>query len=144
MMSNADYDSLYHVCRWCKWYQGGKCVNEAFAGTQMDAMGVYQVSEDGRLSGVIEETLHSVDTSKLDHDLRAVLQSFKLSDKKIKAFFAAFGESLTEFYDGILKEKLDEEIAFLYQSDAETRGTQFKGGGVEISDPNTFYCKEFW
>ena len=39
MMSNADYDSLYHTCRWCKWYQGGKCINEAFAGTQIDAEG---------------------------------------------------------------------------------------------------------
>lgn len=82
MMSNADYDSLYHTCRWCKWYQGGKCVNEAFAGVEMDVMGVYQVSEEGRLSGVIEETLHSVDTSKMEQDLREVLQSFKLSDNQ--------------------------------------------------------------
>lgn len=144
MMSNTDYESLYHTCRWCKWYQDGKCVNEAFAGTQMDAEGVYQVAEDGRLSGVIEETLHSVDTSKLEHDLREVLQSFKLSDKRLKAFFEAFGECLTEFYDMSLKEKLDEAVSRLYQGDAETRGTEFKGGGVEIADPTTFYCKEFW
>lgn len=142
MMSNADYDSLYHTCRWCKWYQGGKCVNEAFAGVEMDVMGVYQVSEEGRLSGVIEETLHSVDTSKMEQDLREVLQSFKLSDKRIKEFFKAFGECLTEFYDMSLKEKLDEEVSFLYQRDAESRGTQFRG--VEIADPYTFYCKEFW
>ena len=103
MMSNADYESLYHTCRWCKWYQGGKCINEAFAGTQIDAEGVYQVAEDGRLSGVIEETLHSADTSKLEHDLREVLQSFKLSDKRLKAFFEAFGECLTEFYDKSIK-----------------------------------------
>lgn len=97
MMSNADYESLYHTCRWCKWYQDGKCVNEAFAGTQIDAEGVYQVAEDGRLSGVIEETLHSVDTSKLEHDLREVLQSFKLSDKRIKAFLRRLESALLSF-----------------------------------------------
>lgn len=141
-MTNADYESLYHVCRWCKWYQGGKCINEVFAGTQIDAEGVYQVAEDGRLSGVIEETLHSVNTSKMENDLKEVLYDFNLSDKRIKEFFKAFGECLTEFYDMRLKDELDEAVSMLYQKDAEKRGTEFSG--IEIADPTTFYCKEFW
>ncbi len=141
-MIKIDYERLNHVCRCCKWYQDGKCINKAFAGAQADTMGVYQVDEDGRLSGVLEETLHSVDTSKMEHDLREVLQRLKLSDKKIKEFFAAFRECLTEFYDTSLKEELDDAISRLYQNAAENRGTE--SYSVEIADPSTFYCKEFW
>lgn len=67
MMSNADYDSLYHCCRWCKWYQGGKCLNEAFK-VQKDTTDTYKIAEDGRLSGVIEETLGSMKQDKAERE----------------------------------------------------------------------------
>ena len=53
-MSKSDLEDMYHTCRWCKYYQDGKCVHEAFAGTQIDVSCIYQVAEDGMLSGVIE------------------------------------------------------------------------------------------
>lgn len=144
MMSKSDLEDMYHTCRWCKYYQDGKCVHEAFAGTQIDVAGIYQVAEDGRLSGVIEETLNSVDTSKMESDLGSVLKSFNLSDKRIKGFFEAFGDCLVEFFDGVCKEALDEVVSRLYQSDAEQRSKEAEGGGVEIADPHSFYCKEFF
>lgn len=60
----SDLDEMYHVCRWCKWYEGGKCTNAAFS-KEIDTSGVYRVAEDGRLSGTIEETLNSISIAKI-------------------------------------------------------------------------------
>lgn len=135
-------EDMYRCCRWCKWYQGERCINEAFTGYQVDPDGVYKVAEDGRLSGVIEETLHSVDIGKMEADLKEVLRELKVSEKKIKSFFEGFGDCLNEFYDFKCKDSLDEAISVLYQNDAIRRDKE--GGGIYIRDPESFYCREFW
>lgn len=45
MMSKAELEDMYHTCRWCKYYQGGVCINKAFTACR-DTLPVYAVAED--------------------------------------------------------------------------------------------------
>ena len=139
---SKDYESLYHVFRWCKWYQGGKCINEAFAGSSADVDGVYKVAEDGRLSGVLEETLGSVKFSAVESAIIAKLEEFNLSRKRINDVIGDFALAMESFLGKDCRDALDEAVSKLYQDDAVSR--EKSGEGVEIADPHTFYCKEFW
>ena len=139
-MSNLD--DMYHVCRWCKWYIGGKCVNEAFS-KEIDTTPVYQVAESGKLSEIISETLGSISTKKIQAELREKLEGFKLSDKRISEVMDMLSSEITEWIDKSCKPELDEAISGLYQGEADTAFTSVDGG-VEIADPESFYCKEFW
>lgn len=135
-------DDMYRVCRWCKWYSDGKCFNEAFSQAEAETLGVYQVAEDGRLSEVLEETLGSVKTTEIEREIVSKLEEFKLSNKRIQELILTFRKALEEFLAVDCKEGLDEAISKLYQEDAESRGKSSEG--IEISDPRTFYCKEFF
>lgn len=139
-MMSKELDDLYHACRWCKYYKDGMCINECFGSEgSVDMFDIYAIAESGKLSGVIEETLNSVKPVKIERELRDKLLSFKLSNKRVDEVLQVFRECLGEFFDFDCKPKLDEEISKLYQG--------VKTGyedGVEINDPHTFYCKEFW
>lgn len=139
-MMSKGLDDLYHVCRWCKYYKDGMCINGCFgAGDSVDILDIYAIAESGKLSGVIEETLNSIKPVKIERELRDKLFSFKLSEKRVGEVLQLFRECLGEFLDFECKSKLGEEISRLYQ--AVKTGD---GDGVEIKDPHTFYCKEFW
>ena len=137
MMSNTE--DLYHCCRWCKWYYEGECHNENF-NNAVDFDAIWAVAEEGRLSGVIEETINSISTEKIERELEKTLQRFNLSGKRVDEALQVLRDMLPEWLDFECKPKLDEEISRLYQKAADESG----GGGVDISDPESFYCKEFW
>jgi hypothetical protein len=139
MMSNALAD-MYHTCRWCKWYQGGKCINTAFTAGSDDVLGVYEVAESGRLSEAIQETLNSASLETLERELRGRLADYKLSGKKIEELVQAFYDGMEMLVEREFTPKLDEVISKLYQDHAGTVEPE----GVEIVDPHTFYCREFW
>ena len=138
----SNFDDLYHTCRWCKWFVGGKCVNEAFS-KEVDTIPVYLVAEDGRLSGVIEETLNSVSIERVERELEKLLQGFNLSNKRVDEALQVLRDMLPEWLDFECKPKLDEAVSKLYQDEADKVYSSVDGG-VEISDPERFYCKEFW
>lgn len=66
-MSKAELEDMYHTCRWCKYYQGGVCINKAFTACR-DTLPVYAVAEDGRLSECIRETLGSISLDKVERE----------------------------------------------------------------------------
>lgn len=137
---SKELDEMYHVCRWCKYYDKGVCINGCFGCADgVDILDIYAIAESGKLSGVIEETLNSIKPVKLERELRDKLLSFKLSNKRVDEVIQVFRECLSEFLDFDCKPKLDTEISRLYQN-VETGEEQ----GVEIRDPSTFYCKEYF
>lgn len=141
MMSKAELEDMYHTCRWCKYYQGGVCINEAFTACR-DTLSVYAVAEDGRLSECIRETLGSISTDKVERELRYKLEEFHLSNKRIDEVIQLFREKMEELFDAEYVEKLDGAISRLYQNDADTHAESSEG--VDIADPHSFYCKEFF
>lgn len=141
MMSKAELEDMYHTCRWCKYFSNGKCINDrAFGGTEILSEAVYGIAEEGRLAGVLEETLGSVKASKLSNRLRDVLESYKLSGKRVNEVLDLVVENLEEFLGTDCKEALDSAVSRLYQNSTDNLGS----GGVIIADPHSFYCKEFF
>ena len=141
MMSN-EYEAggMYHTCRWCKWFQNGACINKALCPTDtIDILDIYAIAESGRLSEVIEEILNSCSTRKIERELTDKLLSYNLSKKRVDEVIQVFRDCLGEFLDFECKPELDRAVSKLYQ---EVQGKDAEG--VEISDPTTFYCKEFW
>lgn len=68
-MMSKGLDDLYHVCRWCKYYKAGMCINGCFgAGDSVDLFDIYAIAESGKLSGVIEETLNSIKPVKIERE----------------------------------------------------------------------------
>lgn len=49
---------------------------------------------------------------------------------------------MEELFDAEYVEKLDGDISRLYQNDADTHAESSEG--VDIADPHSFYCKEFF
>jgi len=135
-------DDMYHVCRWCKHYKDGVCFR-GIASHDLDAI-VWDVAEDGRLAGVIEETLNSTFPRDLIEGIKGVLREGKVSEKRIKEVERFYDEKLPEVLDFDLKEKkekLDEAVSSLYQDSVEKEVGEKQG--LIINDPEDFYCKYF-
>lgn len=129
-------DEMYHTCRWCKYFKGGKCYN-GFASNGVSDI-VYEVGEEGELAGVIEETLNNGFPKELLEGIKELLTGWKISKKRIRELEKYFDEKLPEILDFGLKEKLDENISVLYQDRIENKIAEETG--IEINDPESFYC----
>lgn len=132
-------DTMYHTCRWCKHYSGnGACLNPMFEPDNEDNLAVYKVSEEGKLSEVIEETLKSNKPKELIEAIDNYLMG-KVAKKHREAVKKLFEEMLPEYNDFTLKEELDEAIHSLYVKEL----TEAEALVVGIRDPESFYCKEW-
>ena len=83
-------DAMYHTCRWCKHFKDGKCY-VGFASKDLSDT-VYNVSEEGELAGVIEETLNNGFPKELLEGIKDLLTGWKISKKRIKELEEYFGE----------------------------------------------------
>lgn len=134
-------NDIYHCCRWCHYFESGKCYNKNVMESYADSPSkVYLVAEEGRLSGVLEETFHSVKKSTVTEEVVKLLRSYKMSEKKIKEVYDTLVNSIDQWFDFEVKEKLDSEVSELYQDAVENMQ---EIDGVEISNPEDHYCREF-
>lgn len=44
MMGKAELEDMYHTCRWCKYYQGGVCINKDFTACKAGLAKVTQIA----------------------------------------------------------------------------------------------------
>lgn len=140
---SRDADDMYHTCRWCKHFEKGRCYR-GFASSVISVNhAIYAVAEEGELSGVIEETLNSSFPKELLRGIINLLVKWKISKKRIKELENYYNEKLPEILDFKLKEKLDENVSMLYQDRLENKIIEVETG-LDINDPENFYCKEFW
>ena len=134
LKSNDDWQKC---CRWCHYYENGKCTHSLSPTGSSEEATVYSVAESGKLSEVIEETLHSI-PPKAFSELEYLLRDWKISEKRIKEFQKVFGECLDQYLDMEVKPELDEKISVLYQSEVENTSWD-----SEIPDPEEYCCKEW-
>lgn len=132
---NKDFEDMYHTCRWCHYYQEGKCYNNQIQ--EIDNIAVYSVSESGKLGAVIEETIESVKKTSFK-ELEYLLSDWGVSQKRIKEFGEKFKECFND-YNTDLKEWLDEKVSECYQTELDGRNFD----GLEISNPEEYYCKDW-
>ena len=136
--SGSDYDYM-KCCRWCRYFHSGKCYNKNILSDESFFNKIYEVSESGRLSGVLEETLHSVKLEEF-RELELLLREWKISEKRIKEFNKLFRDCYTQWCDFTLKEKLDEDILVCYNNfNNENKDCE----GITINNPEDFWCKEW-
>lgn len=128
-------EDMYHCCRWCHHYQNGKCYNNNIQ--IIDDSAVFEVAESGRLDEVLEETLKSEKLTPFK-ELEYKLLEWNVSQKRIKEFNELFSSCYEEFALH-LKESLDESVSRLYQTDLD----DITFDGLEISNPEEYYCKDW-
>lgn len=120
---------LYKNCRWCHWYENGKCLHpNTFKGSSAD---VRYLSEEG----IVDEAIREGFTNQLFPELQHNLES-SLSKKKAKAFMQAFYEELEAVKnDWVIG--IDESVTAAIQNEID------KNNSAEVVDPEEFYCKYF-
>jgi hypothetical protein len=123
---------LYHCCRWCKWFSGGKCTNEQ-AFDALDDNVLYPFWENGNLSEAIKEGFKDF---KFDELETALIES-KLSKKRVTEIMKLFGEELESAFMN-WTESIDGSV-----STALTNYDFGRDDGVSIKDPSDFHCKFF-
>lgn len=134
---NSD-DSWQRHCRWCKHFINGCCYNSKMNESFTDNNTLYEVSESGQLSEVIEETLQDVKLEEF-RELEYKLREWRLSEKRIKEFLELF-KNCYDDWSVSLRDTLDENISRIYLNYAsETSESE----GVSISDPDNFCCEEW-
>lgn len=133
-------EDRFKTCRYCRYYKCGKCYNPKVISLHTNSVDVYDVSESGSLSGVLEETMHSCSTVEMLSELTDLLEKWKVSAKRIKEFEKTFNEVLDQWLDFSLKDEIDEAVSGLYQDRIDN---QDFSSGVEIENPSEYSCKEF-
>ena len=123
------------VCRWCKHYKNGKCLNDNFYSEAEH--NIYSVSESGQLSGVIEEVLEDSKAKRIINAIDAELESYKVSKVRRKEIKDIFNEMLQDYFVD-LRDELDNEINRLYVKNAEDNTID-----AVIISPNEFCCNKF-
>ena len=123
---------LYHSCRWCKWFEKGNCINpDTFGGT--DEISLSPFWEEGHLSEAIKEGFNEFKATEL---YKALLET-KLSKKKIHELMVLLASDIDS---AIMNwtESIDENVSSALDN------FSFGDEGVEIRNPEEFYCKHFW
>ena len=137
-LRKVDRDSWQKCCRWCHYYQSGKCMNTNHVSAGED-LSVYKVSEEGYLDQTLEETLGSVKLEEF-RELEYLLRSYKLSEKRINRFNDLFRECWENFSQNTLKIELEENVEKCYQNHIEDNT---ESSGLYIEDPENFVCKDW-
>lgn len=137
-LRKVDKDEWQKCCRWCHYYQNGKCMNKNHLDMGED-LSVYKVAEEGYLDQTLEETLGSVKLEEF-RELEYLLRDYKLSEKRIKEFLEQFGKCWENFRQNTLKTELEENVAKCYQNHVEKSSFD---PNVIIKDPENYCCKDW-
>lgn len=125
-------DDLYKNCRWCHWYDKGKCLHGKTFRNGIETSITYLAEE-----GVVSEAIREGFTEKLFPKLKRNLES-SLSKKKAKEFMQAFFEEL-EATIADWTESIDEAVTIALENAIDENADT----AAEIIEPGEFCCKYF-
>ena len=137
-LKKVDKDEWQKCCKYCHYYQNGKCMNTNHVSAGED-LSVYRVSEEGYLDQTLEETLGSVKLEEF-RELEYLLRDYNLSEKRIREFKDQFSKCWEEFSLNTLKPELEENVAKCYQNHITDSNIS---DGFYIEDPENFVCKDW-
>lgn len=126
-------------CRTCHYFESGMCYNKKMLENFANVSDIYSVAEEGRLDGVLEETLHSCGLESLEFHLCSAVAQWGLSKKRQNFFSEDIKFHMNKWLDEKLKPMLDVAISKLYQNAANEMGVN----GIEIADPAEFCCNQW-
>ena len=136
---SSDYDKdRYHRCRWCRFFDDGKCYHGEI-GNSISDMEVYKVAESGKLAEVLKEAIGSCKPKIALKHIEEMLKSYKVSDKRIQELKDCWSSMIEIWIEGDLIPSIDNDVSFLYINSVN----EVEGLPVEIHNPEEFYCRYF-
>lgn len=125
-------DDRFHSCRWCKFNIDGKCVKspEVFESSVSEEL--YDLAESGKLSEAIKEGLKLPKMTKLER----LLAGYGISQKRQKEILQVVGDELEDFIPTMVEGVDDSVSKFIVNVESNIEG-------LELVDPESFYCKHF-
>lgn len=125
-------NELFHDCRWCKCNVNGKCtkIPEVMESSASEVL--YELSESGKLSEAIKESIKLPNMRKLE----SFLANCKLSKEVRGEILQMVGAELEEFIPTMVEE-IDTGVSRLFIN------VENDLGGITLTDPENFYCKFF-
>lgn len=138
----SDVDRMYRCCRWCHYYEKGKCWRKDLAFNDSDSSLLY-AADMGEFSEVIEEAMDypNEPASKMYRELDALLNEWKISKKRAEEFKDTF----MEVYDMFVQEmRIEVDEAILRKMNNLVDGKEREEfQGIDIENPEDFCCKYF-
>lgn len=131
--------NMYHCCRWCKYFQHGKCYNKEMIDhfVNYSSEYTYKVAEDGVLSGVISSAFHDVSKERITKKVAYRLRSYGMSEFRVREIVGLILSSVDDWFILEFLGELDSDISRLYNlSDCCI-------DGINIQNPNEFCCERF-
>ena len=122
----------YHNCRWCRFNDKGKCVKSSEVFKSSVSEELYELTESGKLSEAINEGLKLPKMIKL----QSLLIEYGISQKRQKEILQAVGAEIEDFIPTMV-EGIDNSVSQLIIN------TESKLEDLELTDPESFYCKYF-
>ena len=126
-------DERFHNCKSCSYFSKGKCtkISEEF---DISVNGdLYELAESGKLSEAIREGLKLPKMAEVE----SLLSDIGISQKKQKQILQAIRANLEDFIPTMV-EGVDISVSRLF-----INATESKIEDLELTDPETFYCKYF-
>lgn len=125
-------DERFHNCKYCRFNDKGKCVRSSEMFERSVSAELYELAESGKLSEAIQEGLKLPKMSKLER----LLASYGISQKRQKEILRAVGSELEDFIPTMV-ESIDNSVSQLIIN------TESNLEDLELTDPESFYCKYF-
>lgn len=123
---------MYHNCKFCRFIENGKCAEIAKEVNTRLSEELYDLAESGKLSEAINEGLKLPKMSKLER----LLVGYGISQKRQKEILQAVGAELEDFIPTMV-EGIDNSVSQIIIN------TESKLEELELTDPESFYCKYF-
>ena len=126
-------DERFHNCKSCSYFSKGKCtkISEEF---DISVNGdLYELAESGKLSEAITEGLKLPKMAEVE----SLLSDSGISQKKQKQILQAIRANLEDFIPTMV-EGVDNSVSHLIINLDESKQKE-----VQLTDPESFYCKYF-
>ena len=138
----TEVDKMYRCCRWCHYYQEGKCWRKGVSFSDLESS-LLNAADMGEFSEVIEETMMYPNDPicKVLQGLKSLLSDWKISSKRIEKFQEVFIEEYEMFVQG-MRTEIDESILRKMNNIVSSESSK-EFQGLEIENPEDFCCKYF-
>lgn len=134
----AEYDQIYHCCRFCHWYDSGFCNHPRTYAVEdrSDVVdNLYSTSDNGYIQEAIKDAINQ---NKITEVIRTELSETRLSQKQITKIMDTIAEKLEEIwlFDWLLD--IDKAVTQTFVNHVECEET-----APFVVDPETFWCKYY-
>lgn len=125
-------ENIYHSCKWCKFFDNGKCIISIEMFEINSNENLYELTENGILGDAIGEAIKFPKFLKL----KRLLESYKISTKRQNEILKCVVSELDDFIPTMV-ESIDDGVSTVIFN------AWNKQEALKVKETDTFYCK-YW